>query len=185
MARWMITVDPKNSLKAELKGPGLQIECVLGKNGVIAASQKTEGDSKTPLGIYPVRRVFYRPDREVAPHTPVPVVSLSPDLGWCDDSEHSSYNRMIRLPNPARHEDMWREDQLYDLGLIIGHNDDPVVPGAGSAIFIHVAKPATDDQRDKMPYKPTLGCVAMASDDLRLLIANLKPNDKIAIIQEG
>jgi L,D-peptidoglycan transpeptidase YkuD (ErfK/YbiS/YcfS/YnhG family) len=36
---------------------------------------------------------------------------------------------------------MWREDHLYDLVLVLGYNDDPVVPGKGSAIFLHLARP--------------------------------------------
>ena len=46
--------------------------------------------------------------------------------------------RPVRLPHPARHERMWRDDALYDLVIVIGHNDDPPVPGLGSAVFIHL-----------------------------------------------
>ena len=31
--------------------------------------------------------------------------------------------------------------QAFDVIVVIGHNDDPVVPGAGSAIFLHLARP--------------------------------------------
>ncbi len=36
---------------------------------------------------------------------------------------------------------MWRDDHLYDLVAVLGYNDDPVVPGKGSAIFLHLARP--------------------------------------------
>ncbi len=52
---------------------------------------------------------------------------------------------------------LWRADHVYDLIVPLGYNDDPVVPGKGSAIFMHVAKP---------DYAPTEGCVALALPDL-------------------
>jgi L,D-peptidoglycan transpeptidase YkuD (ErfK/YbiS/YcfS/YnhG family) len=64
----------------------------------------------------------------------------------------------VKLPYRASAEQMWREDHLYDLVAVLGYNDDPVVPGKGSAIFLHLAKP---------DYAPTQGCVALAHDDLQ------------------
>ena len=61
---------------------------------------------------------------------------------------------------------MWREDGLYDLVVELGYNDDPVVPGKGSAIFLHIARP---------DYAPTEGCVALAEPDLRRLLARCGP----------
>ena len=46
--------------------------------------------------------------------------------------------------------------------VILGHNDDPPVPGLGSAIFLHVAKDG---------YAPTEGCVALSREDLLALLA--------------
>ena len=63
----------------------------------------------------------------------------------------------MRLPYPASAERLWREDGVYDLIVVLGHNDDPVVPGAGSAIFLH---------RARSGYEPTQGCVALAAADL-------------------
>src|SRR3546814_19709072 len=51
------------------------------------------------------------------------------------------YNRLVRLPFAASHERMWRDDGLYDLVVEIGYNDMPPVPGLGSAIFLHLARP--------------------------------------------
>ncbi len=52
---------------------------------------------------------------------------------------------------------MWRDDDLYDIVVVLGHNDAPPVPGLGSAIFLHVARP---------DFAPTEGCVALAFPDL-------------------
>ena len=46
------------------------------------------------------------------------------------------------------------EDALYDLLVVVGFNDGPVVPGKGSAIFLHLAQPG---------YTPTQGCPAAYS----------------------
>jgi L,D-peptidoglycan transpeptidase YkuD (ErfK/YbiS/YcfS/YnhG family) len=67
---------------------------------------------------------------------------------------------------------MWREDHLYDLLVVLGYNDDPVVPGKGSAIFLHLAKPG---------YLPTQGCVALVYEDLLAAIAQLRPGDQVVI----
>lgn len=37
--------------------------CALGKGGVIAAADKREGDGKSPLGTWGIRRVLFRPDK--------------------------------------------------------------------------------------------------------------------------
>ena len=40
-----------------------EARCALGPAGVIPASLKREGDGATPEGVWPIRRVLYRPDR--------------------------------------------------------------------------------------------------------------------------
>ena len=93
----------------------------------------------------------------------LPREPIAPDDGWCDDTTHADYNRPVRLPHPARHERLWREDGLYDLIAVLGHNDDPVRRGCGSAIFLHVAAP---------DLRPTAGCIALPLADLRWLLAS-------------
>ena len=141
---------------------GRQFACAIGWGGV--RSNKREGDGATPAGRFPLRRVLYRPDRMAPPRTVLPVAPLSPRDGWCDDPGHSLYNRPLRLPHEARHEELWRTDYVYDLIVILGHNDAPVVPGLGSAVFFHVA------QAD---YAPTAGCVAVAAGDLLTILGGM------------
>ncbi len=138
----------------------LTYRAALGRAGV--RSDKSEGDGATPAGILPLRRVLFRADRLAAPVTGVAREPLAPDDGWCDDPTHSDYNRMIRLPHPARHEELWRSDEVYDIIGVLGWNDAPVVRNRGSAIFLHVAM--TD-------YTPTAGCIALAPPDLLALLA--------------
>jgi L,D-peptidoglycan transpeptidase YkuD (ErfK/YbiS/YcfS/YnhG family) len=138
---------------------GQRFRCAVGKGG--RTGDKREGDGATPAGLLPLRRLLYRADRVAIPACALPREALAPADGWCDDPAHGDYNRQARLPHPARHEELWRADELYDLVGVLGWNDDPVERGRGSAIFLHVAR------RD---YGPTDGCVALAKPDLLALL---------------
>lgn len=148
------------------------VQAVIGRSGLIAAETKREGDGATPAGAWPVRRALWRPDRLARPDTALVMDPIGPDDGWCDDLADPAYNRPVRLPWPGRHEVMTREDGLYDIVVVLGHNDDPPVPGLGSAIFLHCASP---------DYKPTEGCIAIARDDLVALLGVLKAGDVIEV----
>ncbi|MBF0562030.1 MAG: L,D-transpeptidase family protein [Alphaproteobacteria bacterium] len=143
-----------------LSWPEERLCCAIGRGGINL--DKREGDGVTPVGCFPLRQVLFRLDRIPAPLTCLPMRALEPPDGWCDDVRDPAYNRAVTLPYPARCESLWRDDGLYDVIVVLGHNDDPVVPGAGSAIFLHVARP---------DYGPTEGCVALAMPDLLRLIA--------------
>ncbi|WP_309605946.1 L,D-transpeptidase family protein [Phenylobacterium sp.] len=149
-----------------------RVRCALGKGGVTPASEKREGDLASPLGVWPMRRVLYRPDRGAAPATALATRLIRPDDGWCDAPGDPAYNRAVTLPYGASAETMWRDDELYDLVLVLGHNDDPPVAGLGSCIFAHIARPG---------YAPTEGCVALARADLEALLAAARPGDAVAI----
>jgi L,D-peptidoglycan transpeptidase YkuD (ErfK/YbiS/YcfS/YnhG family) len=146
--------------------------CVLGKGGVRPAADKREGDGATPLGTWPMRRVLYRPDKGPAPRTALPVRAIAPDDGWCDAPADPAYNRPVKLPYAASHERMWRVDDVYDLVVVLAHNDEPVVPGMGSAIFLHLMQP---DRR------PTEGCVALTRADMETLLALAGPGSAMEI----
>ncbi len=139
---------------------GQPLRAALGKHGVLR--HKEEGDSATPAGPLPLRRVLYRADRVPPPKCSVPVEPLAATDGWCDDLDHRDYNRPVRLPHDGRHEELWRRDEVYDVIGVLGWNDSPVVKGRGSAIFLHVAR------RD---FDPTEGCVALTLADLTRVLA--------------
>jgi L,D-peptidoglycan transpeptidase YkuD (ErfK/YbiS/YcfS/YnhG family) len=142
----------------------------VGRAGVKA--DKHEGDGATPAGKYPLESILYRPDRIATPLSQLPVKPLAPSDGWVDEPADVSYNRPVSLPYPASAEQMWREDDLYDALVVIGYNMNPVVPGAGSAIFLHIA---TAD------FAPTAGCVAVKREVLLRLLPLLGPGSQIAI----
>ncbi len=150
-------------------GAGLR-RCAIGPGGI--ALKGGEGDGITPRGAWPVREVFYRADRIARPDTTLPLRAIEKDDGWCDAPGDANYNRLVKLPYPASAETMWREDHLYDLVLVLGYNDDPVVAGKGSAIFLHLARP---------DFSATHGCVALAYADALAAIAQLQPGDSVEI----
>ena len=137
------------------------------------AIKSGEGDGITPRGIYPIRQILYRADRITKPETLLPLRAIEKDDGWCDAPADPNYNRLVKLPYPASAEHMWRDDHLYDLVAVLGYNDDPVVPGKGSAIFLHLAKP---------DYAPTHGCVALNSEDALAALKQLRPGDRVQIV---
>jgi L,D-peptidoglycan transpeptidase YkuD (ErfK/YbiS/YcfS/YnhG family) len=142
----------------------------IGPGGI--AIKGGEGDGITPRGSFPVREIFYRADRIAKPVTALPLRVIQKDDGWCDAPGDPSYNRLVRFPYPASAEILWREDHLYDLVAVLGYNDDPVVKGKGSAIFLHLAR---------HDYTATQGCVALAYDDALAAVGQLQPGDQVVI----
>jgi L,D-peptidoglycan transpeptidase YkuD (ErfK/YbiS/YcfS/YnhG family) len=142
----------------------------VGRSGVMA--DKHEGDGATPAGTYPLVSILYRPDRVAPPLSQLPAKPLAPNDGWVDEPADANYNRPVSLPYPASAEHMWREDHLYDALVVIGYNMAPVIPGAGSAIFLHIA--AAD-------FAPTAGCIAVGKDVMLALLPLLGPGSEITI----
>ena len=138
---------------------GLAFPCALGRSG--RSVRKREGDGATPVGRWRLLRVLYRSDRGRRPSTRLPVRPIAPDDGWCDAPGDRNYNRPVRHPYPASAERLWREDGLYDIVVVLSHNVRPRVRGAGSAVFMHLARPG---------YRPTEGCIALTREHLLRLL---------------
>jgi L,D-peptidoglycan transpeptidase YkuD (ErfK/YbiS/YcfS/YnhG family) len=156
--------------KGMLSWPGGSTRASCGLAGVRA--DKREGDHASPAGTFPLVSAFYRPDRLATPKTALPLAALKPTDGWVDDPTDARYNTLVTLPYAASHEELWRVDGLYDLIVVIGYNLDPIVPGKGSAIFLHVAHP---------DFSGTEGCIAVARDVLLPLSGLLGPGSTITI----
>jgi L,D-peptidoglycan transpeptidase YkuD (ErfK/YbiS/YcfS/YnhG family) len=142
----------------------------LGRSGIKAL--KREGDGATPLGRFPVRQVLYRAGRLPRPRTPLPLRAIRADDGWCEDPADRNYNRLVKLSPRSGADRLTRDDHLYDLILVLGHNDRPRVRGRGSAIFVHLARPG---------YSPTAGCIALSRHDLLMLVAQLRRGSVIVV----
>jgi len=165
-----ILVTPRQGHRGTLSAFGQTHDCALGHAGVRA--DKCEGDRATPAGRFAFRAIRYRADRLTLPDTDLAATPIGPDDGWCDDPADPAYNRAVALPYGASAENMWRDDGLYDLLVILGHNDAPPVAGRGSAIFLHCAS---------AEMGPTDGCVALPRETLLALAPRLTADMMIDI----
>jgi len=147
--------------------------CAVGRGGI--RPNKMEGDGASPAGRFTLSRVRYRQDRLNKPNTILRLEPIGPSDGWCDAPDDPAYNSLVTLPYPASCERLFRKDRLYDIIVVTGHNTNPVVPYAGSAIFVHVAG---------IPeYPPTEGCIAFALEDLLEILAVWNPEtDRLVIV---
>lgn len=153
-------------------GFGETLPAVFGKGGARPATDKREGDGASPLGVWPIRAALLRPDRIPAPATRLPWRWLRPDDGWSDGAGDPAYNRPVRLPHAFSAERLWRDDHVYDVIVVLGHNDSPPVAPLGSAIFFHLSQP---DRR------PTEGCVAIEREPMLRWLVRLGPGDTLEI----
>lgn len=144
--------------------------CRIGRGG--RRRRKREGDGATPGGVLPVRGLAWRADRSLRPACRLPAVALRVHDGWCDDPASQRYNRPVPAGSPGSHERMWRRDRLYDVVVVLGHNDRPARKGLGSAIFLHLTGPDGG---------PTKGCVALAPRDLSRLLTRLSAETPLVV----
>jgi len=168
-----VTAIRVDSAGLTLTGPdGVAIPCTIGRSGVCPGTDKREGDGRTPLGRWPIRTVLFRPGRAAPPPgLKLPWRWIRPDDGWSDDVDDPAYNRPVRHPHRHSAERLEREDGLYDVIVVLGHNDDPPLAGQGSAIFLHCSE-----------GRPTEGCVAVEKRSLLALLSALEPGDLVEFI---
>ena len=143
---------------------GQTIRCAIGRGGALPAAEKREGDGATPLGSWPLLGVLLRPDRIAPLPLSLPWRWLRPTDGWSDGVDDPEYNRPVSHPHRFSAERLWREDPVYDVIVVLGHNSAPIVPNAGSAIFWHLNRP---------DWKPTEGCIAIERDAMLTLLPRL------------
>jgi L,D-peptidoglycan transpeptidase YkuD (ErfK/YbiS/YcfS/YnhG family) len=151
---------------------GRRFPCSHGRGGILPADAKREGDGASPAGTWRLVRLYWRADRGAAPRSRLPLQPLGPQLGWSEDPRDPAYNRAIRHPHRFPAERMARADRLYDLCAVTDHNSDPVVPGMGSAIFVHLWRG---------PRWPTAGCIAFRRPDLEWILARWTPRSRLVI----
>lgn len=147
------------------------VPCALGRGGL--KSRKLEGDGATPRGRFVLRRVLYRPDKLMRPRCALRLAPIREADGWCDAAEDRNYNRPIRHPYPASAEHLWRQDGIYDVVIVLSHNERPRIRNRGSAVFVHIARG---------DYEPTAGCIALSQRDLKRLLPRLSRQSVVRIL---
>lgn len=165
-----IEKDSKNKI-AKAQWGDQTFPCAIGWGGI--GEKVGEGDGITPIGEYPIRRVLYRADRILEkPKTVFEVQEIQEDDGWCDEPRDPHYNQQVKKPFAASHEDLWRKDNVYDVIVVIGQNDDPIIPNKGSAVFMHVAREN---------FTPTAGCVGLSQNDLLKVLEESTPDTHVIV----
>ena len=147
---------------------GIKYKCAIGNGGF--RDKKKEGDGCTPIGVFQVTDILYREDKIKNLVTNYSLQAISPSDGWCDDPNSKHYNTKIKFPFKNSAEELFRQDDQYDIICITNHNQNPIIPGAGSAIFIHVAS---------KNYSATAGCVALNIKDLTEILSTLTISTEI------
>ena len=163
-----MTILVKNKHTLQLNE--FKFKCCIGKNG--STNNKTEGDKKTPKGIFKIEKLYFREDRIKKPLTLLKCVKIKKDMGWCNDVRFpKKYNKLFKIEKGIKHEKLKRKDYKYDLFIPIKYNFKKPITGLGSCIFIHLTK----------DYKPTAGCVALKKKDFFILLKLISKNSKIKI----
>ena len=93
-------------------------------------------------------------------------------MGWCDDPKSNHYNKLVKLPFDYKHEKLYKNENVYDIILVLNYNMNPIKKNKGSAIFIHVAK---------NNFKRTKGCIAIKKISLIKLIKKINSYTKVKI----
>ena len=148
-----------------------KFKCSIGCNGL--SKNKIEGDGCTPVGNFKINKILYRPDKINNYKFNLDSEIIEKKDGWCDDVNSDLYNQKIVFPFKMSAENLYRDDDLYDIVCIIDYNLKPIIKGRGSAIFLHVA---SDN------YSPTQGCIAVKKDELIKIAVNLEKKSSIEIV---
>lgn len=142
--------------------------CVIGANGV--TKEKQRGDKATPTGTFSIRQILWRDDRLALPSTRLPHTPIQPHHGWCQDPESPFYNQPIELPFQGNHQELMRDDDLFDVVIVAGdpESDNPET----TSLLIHL----------KPEEGHTEGSIGLNKDRLLKIIQEASANSSIVIL---
>ena len=147
-----------------------KVKCAIGKRGI--GKKRREGDLITPKGLFKIKKVYFRRDKVRGLETKFSMKAITKNMGWCNDPKSNKYNQLIKYPFAFNAEKLYRNDNIYDIVIVLNFNSRPVKKNKGSAIFLHVAK---------RKYKPTEGCVAIKKNELKKLLRLITLQTRIKI----
>ena len=157
----------KNKL---LRYKDYKVKCSIGKRGI--KYKKREGDLITPKGTFKVKGIYYRKDRITYLPTKLSKKVIKKNMGWCDDPKSKKYNMLITYPFSFGSERLYRNDNIYDVIVVLNYNMDPITKNKGSAIFIHIAK---------KNFTSTEGCVGIKKKDMKKIVRTIDKKTKVEI----
>ncbi len=140
------------------------VAAVIGKNGLAIKNTKKEGDLKTPTGFYPLQWAFGTEPLALK----MDFRFISVDDKFIDDPNDPLYNSWVDGPTSAHSYELMMHP-LYKMGAVINYNMNPVKPGAGSAIFMHIWRSSKEG---------TAGCIALNETHLLQILHWLDKKQK-------
>jgi L,D-peptidoglycan transpeptidase YkuD (ErfK/YbiS/YcfS/YnhG family) len=167
--------------------------CVVGKNGlgwgiglhdtgIPGEPRKKEGDGRAPAGIFRLNSCVGVVPAKEAGLIRMPYHQTTATTVAVYDPRSRYYNRVVDRDTVKRvdwsgAEHMLRPDGLYQWVVVVEHNWKPY-PGYGSCIFLHLWLGKGI---------PTIGCTAMALDNLKFVVhwLNSKKHPLLVQLPEG
>ncbi|HEY0168803.1 MAG TPA: L,D-transpeptidase family protein [Jatrophihabitans sp.] len=136
------------------------VTAYVGRNGV---GQTSEGMSRTPAGVFGLTQAFGNQPNN---GTRLPYFQAGRNDWWNGNVNSPAYNtHVVQSYSPGgASENLYYMGPVYAHAVVIDYNRFPVVAGAGSAFFLHVAN-----------GRPTAGCVALDSASLNSIMRWLSP----------
>ena len=147
-----------------------KLQCAIGRGGL--KKNKVEGDLSTPIGAFKFNKIYYRADKLGETNFEIDSSIIQKNDGWCDDEKSKFYNQYIQFPFNENAEHLYREDDIYDILCVLNYNTSPIIPGLGSAIFLHVAR---------SNFAGTEGCIAIDKEALLKIATNITHDSRIVI----
>ncbi len=184
-------VFERKNTKSKWKKTDESFAVVIGKNGLAWGAGglndlpsdtgmillKKEGDGKSPAGIFSLISAFGTAEK--ADFIKFPYTRIEEYTECVDDVKSSHYNKIVNRMQVGNFDWKSSEKMLevgaeYDLGIVVGYNSTPIIKGNGSCIFLHIWKNETET---------TLGCTAMARENIEKLLKKLEPAKNPVLIQ--
>ncbi len=132
----------------------------IGRNGI---GKTSEGDGKTPVGVYSFMFGF---GIKSNPGTAMSYTQVDDSYYWVDDVNSAYYNQFVSTNNVTQDwtsaEHLLSAGSSYHYALAINYNE-ACTPGVGSAIFMHC--------------KPTggAGCIAVSESSMVSILKSVQP----------
>ena len=166
---------------------GSAVPAVLGSRGLAwgrgagvthgqGGPRKREGDMRSPAGVFHLTGAFGFAPSGALPLR-IPYLQITEPCECVDDAASTHYNTVVdrtRVRRDWQSAEVMRRVGLYRWGAFVGHNIDPVQPGAGSCIFMHIWSG---------PDAGTAGCTALEEAHLVEMLKWLREEDQPMLVQ--
>ena len=143
----------------------------VGKNGI---GKTSEGDKKTPTGVYTFGQVFGVADN---PGSSRGYLKVKNNHYWVDDSSSIYYNKLVDISQTGKRwnsaERLAKYPKAYKYAIAVNYNTE-CIPGKGSAIFLHCDT-----------GNATAGCISLPESTMIYTLQNLHSDTKIVIDYSG